>query len=201
LVRGSRYRVRAFRLSDGTISDYTIRTDGWTLPCTVPLLNPSFEDDADGDLAPDAWSAAGLFPVDGRDCTTAYAGPCSLVLTGRGGEKTLWQSAPTTPRAEEMTLTLFYALRLENLGLKSGSGIELTLHYADGTSEVLATPWVMGGTCQWRSGWHSFPITRPFTLVDVTIRFNGTSGRLWLDDLRIQYTSEPLAIVAGVPAC
>ncbi|NLG49038.1 MAG: DUF4012 domain-containing protein [Chloroflexi bacterium] len=64
------------------------------------VVNPSFEEDADGDGLPDGWEAEGLAASDGLVTDYAHAGARSLYLLGDPqGEKVIRQRIPVSGEA------------------------------------------------------------------------------------------------------
>jgi ferric-dicitrate binding protein FerR (iron transport regulator) len=136
------------------------------------VRNPSFEDDPDGDGAPDGW-----FNVRGaaRDTTVSHSGRASLRL--EPGDHYLYQLHDLAPDTEYV---LSAWIRRENV---KGEGVFVRFAplVPSGTAPHAGPP--IRGTMDWVQVAVSFttPSARTSGRLDVAWKFE--SGRAWVDDL------------------
>jgi hypothetical protein len=180
------YRVRAYRSSDGKISDPSSTADAATPSCSDPNLitNGSFDDNATPTpLAPDGWTGKGLSAnTDGVDCINVSHGDCSFSLKGSGKAKKLVQKITTSgPEGE-------YSLSFDTMGTGIGSSgsymVKLKFFLTNGDKKSYKIKVTNTGDFGWVHKTLTFTLPRSYNRVDVTIQFS-KNGTAWFDNVQL----------------
>jgi hypothetical protein len=175
------------------------------------LMNGGFEFDTDGDNQPDAWNGKNLSEErircnkdkDGDgilDKVYAASGDCAYQFKGSGvGESSgLDQAINALPFTVGSSITLDAQVRGTITG--SSTKFNLKLTYADGTKGKLKLGLPEGTLDQYTAfETEPFEVVNTVSAVKFSVKNKSTSGKWYLDDLRLQVVAPSTLQPAPLP--
>jgi hypothetical protein len=160
----------------------------FSLPLTgegLILANGSFEiDSATPLLLPDSWKGGNLklgTGRDGRDCTIASEGACSMRFVGDGNGSKIQQDQAISGDAGDV-FTLTFDSRAD---LVAGSGayrVKLYIYYTDGTKKAFKLD-LSTGTYDWTARTLMATATKEYYKIRVQIQYTRSRGMVWFDNV------------------
>jgi hypothetical protein len=145
-----------------------------------PLLNGSFEQNADGNTLPDFWTGSNLKSTDALDCAHSFDGTCSFHIVGNGSGKKLQQTLDIVGGAGE---TITVSLWSEALNV-SGSGayrVRMIVTYDNGDKKTVQTNFNTG-THAFEQAQANLVTTRAYKRIQVLIEYSRPKGEVWFDN-------------------
>lgn len=164
----------------------------------IPVANPGFEDDANGDRLPDAWKANGKVSTtagDGRSADAAHSGLYALLLNGNGKKKELTQTISASGSAGEVHYFSAW-VRGDNLPSNDTGQLTATFYHKKGkTTKVTHT--LPAGSYDWLELKKSVSVPKAYSKVTLALTLKKSAGSAAFDDVSLAPEAAPPPPAAG----
>lgn len=181
----------------GTVNDQPSFLKDPSAGCTITTLtkNPSMEPSRPGRTSAPSWGRVKLGKADMLDCVGAFEDSCAFKITGTGVDKMLTQSIHLKG-PDEYYFGLMVSSKADSVPSGAAYKALVTIYYnqdkTSNTYEIHFSP----GTHGWEHGAAYFASTinsthDQFSGLKVVLEYNGASGTVWFDDVRLIYCPYP----------